>query len=98
MGIDITKKEYDKLKKLGYKINLNKKSEIFIKNNIEYKNKVDFLDKIYGDEYATITKDESGFCSFLKDNLCSIYNNKPKVCNDFKSNSKRCKSVRKCII
>ena len=44
----------------------------------------DKIDPAYIDEHGYLRHDSSGRCIFLDaQNLCSIYENRPKVCRDF---------------
>ena len=99
LEVDITKEEYETLVSLGHSKALLKRSETFIKENPLYKNKESFLDNMYGEDYATIKKEQDGFCSLLdKDTrLCSCYSDRPKVCRDFSNSSETCKKIKKCL-
>jgi len=99
LEIDLTKKEFLKLKSLGYEKEIIKRSELFINQYPNYLDKLSFLDNMYGDCFAILKKSKDGFCKLLdkKTRLCSIYEDRPKVCKDFSSKSQRCKNLKKCI-
>ena len=97
--VDVTRKEYDRLKAKGHKKEMITRTDIFLEDNPNYKNRRDYLDDMYKDVYATINKGKDGFCRLLdiSTRLCTIYDSRPKVCRDFEVNSNRCKSIKKCI-
>jgi len=95
----IDKEDYYSLKKIDHNNYLKKMSTMFIEENINYKDKEDFLDNLYEQEFAIINKKENGDCSFLdpETRLCTIYNDRPKVCKEFSNKSITCKNIKKCI-
>tara|TARA_R110002167_G_scaffold24774_6_gene86673 strand:- start:2100 stop:2435 length:336 start_codon:yes stop_codon:yes gene_type:complete len=93
LKITIDKIEYDclipKIKK-----EFVKHSEIYIKKNPKYKSKQKNLDSMYKDNYAEMKKDNNGYCNLLnqKTMLCSVYEDRPKICKDYTNN--KCKKIR----
>lgn len=99
LEVDITKTEFNTLEKLGHIDSIITRSEIFIKEFPQYKNRRDFLDEMNGDTFAVIKQRPDGFCQLLdvESRLCSVYDNRPNVCRDFEANGPMCKSIKKCI-
>ena len=51
---------------------------------------------MYKDNFAILKKKEDGYCVLLDEDMkCTIYENRPKVCRDYKQN--RCTTIRKLI-
>jgi len=68
---------------------------MFIEKSPKYESKREQLDEMYTDNFAEMKKADSGLCVLLDENmLCSIYDDRPKVCKDYKT--KRCEAIR-CI-
>lgn len=99
LEINLTKKEFFNLSKLGLGENLKKRSIIFIDEYPDYHNRVDFLDKMYKENFAIILKNEQGFCQLLNmdSKFCSIYDNRPEVCKVYEVDGVRCKKIKTCI-
>lgn len=91
--IEVNKTEYNNLKGV-VKNEFVKRSDVFIKLNPKYKSKQDYLDKMYVDNFATMNKNKDGLCTLLDTNtmLCTEYENRPKVCQDYNTN--RCEKIR----
>jgi len=98
--VEVSKREYEK-----YDIILQskflKKSEQVLKNSkyhclsAERRERfVAFIDNEAGESFAKLKKGQSGNCVLLdeKTMLCSIYEKRPKVCEQFTEN--RCVKIR----
>jgi len=93
--VEISKEEYEKYKKLGLHKNFETRTDIFLKKNSKYKTKRKELDEMHTQYFAEAKKRKDGYCTFLdKAMRCSIYENRPKVCAEYKHN--RCENIR-CI-
>jgi len=92
--VEVTADEYKKLVSLGYKNNMITYKDKFIDQNPKYKNKGPIFEQIYKDKYAILKKENSGYCVLMdpKTMLCTIYQDRPKVCAEFKVN--RCAGIR----
>jgi Fe-S-cluster containining protein len=99
LEIDLTKKEFFNLNKLGLGRNLKKRSIIFTDRYPNYANRISFLDKMYEENHAIILKNPDGFCQLLdmETRLCSIYDNRPEVCKVYEVDGVRCKKIKTCI-
>jgi len=84
LKITIDKKEYESLKP-KIKNEFVKHSEIYLSKNPKYKSKAEILDSMYEDNYAEMKKGVDGYCNLLdkKTMLCSVYENRPKICKDY---------------
>ncbi len=98
LEVEIDKYDYQILKKIGKEDNVNKLSSLFIDKNPTYKDKEKFLDEMYQDRFAILKKNNSGFCNMLdlESRLCTIYENRPKVCRDFSNKSIACQKIKEC--
>ena len=93
LKIEVDIKEYNKLIEVGIKDKMITYTDIFLKQNAKYKNRRKELDKMHKDIFAKVRKDDNGNCILLDSKMeCSIYNNRPKVCKDYKHS--RCKNIR----
>lgn len=94
LEVELDRKEYEHLKKLGYEEKLETRTNQFINNYPKYKGKEIFFDNVYKDNFAIIKKDFDGQCIFLNriSMKCTIYKNRPKVCQDYKNTS--CEKIR----
>ena len=99
LEIDVTRAEYKELVGKGYESAMITRANIFISENKEYENRRDFLDEMYDELFAIIKKGEDGFCTLLNksNKLCSIYEDRPRVCRDYSNQSQRCKIIRQTI-
>jgi len=93
MLIEVSRSEYESFSE-DVKSTFKKKSDILIDRFPNLVSKKEFFDEMYSEFYAEMKKDESGYCVNLdqKTMLCSIYENRPSVCGDFKKT--RCKDIR----
>lgn len=98
LEVDLTKSDYDKLKLLGKSFHATKRSDLFIRENPQYTDKIGYLDEMYGHTFAVINQGEDGYCNFLdrRTRLCTIYNNRPSICRDFQFNNSLCKQIKSC--
>lgn len=99
LTVDLTRKEYNKLKELGHENAMETKTDVFIQEYPQYEKRRDYLDDIHKDVFAVLKKEKGGFCVLLNQNtrLCTIYENRPSPCVDYEMNSLRCNSIKKCI-
>jgi len=94
LKVEVDRNEYNRLVNIGLKNKLETYTDIFLKQNTKYKNHRNELDKLHNSLFAKIKKNDKGYCVLLdKDMNCSIYNDRPQVCKDYKHN--RCKNIRK---
>ncbi len=93
LKITINKKEYDSLIP-KIKKQFVKHLDVFLEKNPKYKRKEKILDLMYDDNYAEMKKDDDGYCNFLdkKTMLCSVYENRPKICKDYTND--KCVKIR----
>lgn len=98
LEVDVTRAEHKELVDKGHESAMVTNTDIFVKNNPAYESKKTFLDDMYSELFATILKDSQGFCVMLNrdTSLCSIYEDRPRVCRDYEINGKRCKALKKC--
>ena len=95
LDVEITRGEYDQFVVDGLQKDLIKKSEIAMIENgqpIEMAHKIDWM---YNRKwYAEIKKGIDGLCVLLDRStmLCSIYENRPKVCREYSNHL--CKNIR----
>lgn len=93
--IEVSKNEY-------YSIDESVRNEMitytdeFIQNFPEFIDKRKEIDSNYDKLYAYLPKGNDGLCRLLdrKTMLCSVYDNRPKVCADYELN--RCEKIRLC--
>jgi Fe-S-cluster containining protein len=95
LTIDVSKEEYNLLSN-DMKQNFTKYSDDFISNSPKYESKRSEIDGMYNELYAYIPKSQDRLCKLLnrKTMLCSVYNDRPKVCRDYEL--KRCEKIRLC--
>ena len=96
LDVELTKKEHDNFVAMGLNEFLIKKSEIAMLENgqpIEMAQKIDWM--FERKWYSEIKKGLDGLCVLLNREtmLCSIYENRPKVCQDYENHL--CKNIRK---
>jgi len=94
--VEVNRTEYLEFKNKGLEGNFIKHSSKFIESNPKYKGKEAHLDLMYEDNFAELKKSSDGYCIMLdkETRLCTMYENRPSVCKDFKIHSKNC---IKCI-
>ena len=93
MVVEVDRNEYSRLLILGLRDKMTTYTDIFLKQNAKYKSKRKELDKMHSSLFAKIDKDDKGYCVLLDEDMkCSIYEDRPKVCKDYKHN--RCKNIR----
>jgi Fe-S-cluster containining protein len=93
LKITINKKEYDSLIP-KIKKQFVKHLDVFLEKNPRYKIKKKFLESMYNNNYAEMKKGIDGYCNFLdkKTMLCSVYENRPKICKDYTND--KCVKIR----
>lgn len=93
--IEVDKKEYDSLCDKGIKDSFVTHVDKFIEQHPKFESKRKFLAQNYTGNFAEMKKDSNGLCVNLdkKTMLCYIYENRPKVCRDYKT--ERCSKIRK---
>jgi len=92
--VEVSEKEYNKLKALGYGSDFETYTDRFIKKHPGHENKRPIIDDLHREKYAVLKKGKDGLCVKLdrQTMLCTIYNNRPKVCRAYKPT--RCKKIR----
>jgi len=98
--VEVDKEDYSRLVSLGYKEYLLTETEKFINKYPEHKGKEKQLDEMHQDLYettgiyATLIKRKDGYCELIDKEtmLCSIHEDRPKVCRDYTTN--RCAKIR----
>ncbi len=91
--VEVDRKEFDGMVSLGHRKHLTTNTEKFINRFPKYKGKEAEFNEMHKDSFAELNKDKNGMCVLLdKDMLCSIYNDRPKVCRDYTTN--RCENIR----
>lgn len=95
LDVEVNRNEYNKFTSLNLNKFFNTRVELFLKQNPKYKEQKEVFDKMYFDNYAILKKNNDGFCVLLNREtmLCSIYNDRPKVCKDY--TIKRCANIKK---
>tara|TARA_R110000772_G_scaffold113500_1_gene217806 strand:+ start:269 stop:613 length:345 start_codon:yes stop_codon:yes gene_type:complete len=93
--IEVDKLEFELLKEKGLNDCFIKHVDVFVGKFPKFKDKKEQLDENYFDNYAEMKKSKDGLCVNLdrKTMLCSIYEDRPKVCKDYENN--RCSKIRK---
>jgi len=68
----------------------------FIHRFPKLKDKRKEIDSNYDKLYAYLPKEKDGYCIMLNREtmLCSVYDNRPKMCMDYELN--RCEKIRLC--
>ena len=99
LEVDITKDEHTAMLSNGLGYGLTARADTFIDQYPQYEDKREHVVNMFGDNYATIDKADSGFCVFLdpQTRLCTVYDHRPSVCVDYQNNTAECKKIRKCI-
>ena len=93
LTVELDLKEYKRLVNLGLKDKMITYTDLFLKQNPKYKKHKIELDKMHYSNFAKINKNKNGYFVFLdKDMKCTIYENRPIVCKNYKTNS--CKNIR----
>jgi len=71
-----------------------KYSDEFILKSPRYESKRQQIDDMYNETYAYLPKNDDGLCELLdrETMLCSIYDDRPNVCKEYKLN--RCEKIR----
>ena len=94
--IEIDREEYESLKpEIQNEFEL--KRDIFLNENPRFRNVIpdNELDNMFRDLYAVMKKESDGYCKFLNREtmLCSVYEDRPKVCREYKNT--KCEKIRK---
>ncbi len=95
LDVEVDRNEYDNFVALNLGNHFNTRTKIFLEQNPKYKRQRIIFDKMYFDNYAILKKNNDGLCVLLNREtmLCSIYNDRPKVCKDY--TIKRCENIKK---
>ena len=96
--IEIDREEYESLKpEIQNEFEL--KRDIFLNENPRFRNVIpdNELDNMFRDLYAVMKKESDGYCKFLNREtmLCSVYEDRPKVCREYKNT--KCEKIRQLI-
>lgn len=93
LNVEVDKEEYNRFVKLNLDEHFETRAEIFVKENPKYLKQTKVFDTMYKDNFAILKKKEDGNCVLLDENMkCTIYENRPQVCKDYKQN--RCAAIR----
>ncbi len=91
--VELNKNEFDRMVGLGHRKHLTTNTEKFINRFPKHKEREAEFNEMYKENFAELNKDENGMCVLLdKDMLCSIYDDRPKVCKDYTTD--RCSKIR----
>ena len=94
LAISISKKEYEDLNK-EVKKEFVKEIDEFFKESPEFIGILEErLEEQFKDNYAYMKRSEDGYCTLLdrETMLCSVYEDRPKTCKEYKSN--KCSKIR----
>lgn len=93
LSIQIDKKEYDSLQPI-VKEQFIKRIDLFLKKSPHLKGLENELEEMYKNNYAEMKKTADDYCPLLNKEtmLCTVYENRPKTCRDYKSN--KCSKIR----
>ena len=93
LDVEINRDEYNRFWRLDLDKYFETRTDIFLKDNPKYIKQMKYFDEMYKDNFAILKKKKDGNCILLdKDMKCSIYKDRPKVCEDYKHN--RCLNIR----
>jgi len=92
--ISVDKADYDRLVGLGLKDHIISNTEKFLKKWPQYDYKEKEIGKLFGDDFASLKKGKDGYCELLdrKTMLCSIHQDRPRVCAEYTTD--RCVKIR----
>ena len=94
LKIEISKQEYESLSDVVKK-EFTKHIDSFLEKNPHLKGLVENdLEILFNDNYAIMNKGIDGYCNLLnkKSMLCSVYEERPQTCKDYKNN--KCQNFR----
>ena len=94
LSIQISKFEYESLKP-NVKKEFVKNIDLFLEKSPSFNGVLnDELEEVFKDKYAEMKKTDDGYCNLLdrKTMLCSVYEDRPQTCKDYKNN--RCDKIR----
>jgi len=96
--VEVSHDEYKELKKKGLHVHFTKHIDTFLNKFPKLESKRNFLEANYSKNYAELKKNEDEYCILLdkKTKLCSIYEDRPKVCRSYQTN--RCEKIRELCI
>ena len=93
LDVEVNRDEYNVFWNLGLDEYFETRTDKFLNDNPKYLKQMKSFDEMYKDNFAILKKRKDGYCVLLNDNMeCSIYENRPKVCRDYKVN--RCTNIR----
>jgi len=93
LSVEVDRDEYNTFWQLGLEEHFDTRTDIFLMNNSKYLKYIKQLDEMHKDNFAILKKRKDGNCILLDENLeCSIYENRPKVCREYKQSS--CINIR----
>ena len=93
LSIQVSKKEYDSLN-LTIQKHFTIRIDEFFKKSPELKAIRQEIEPIFYGNYAEMHKNNDGYCPLLdrKSMLCSVYEDRPKTCQDYTND--RCDKIR----
>lgn len=96
--VEVSYNEYKEFERKGLQDHFTTHIDTFLKKFPKLEDKREFLKDNYLENYAELNKNDNQYCVLLdeKTKLCSIYEDRPKVCRDYKTN--RCDKIRKLCI
>jgi Fe-S-cluster containining protein len=94
LDVEVDVDEYEKFKELGLKDYFETRTDIFLKKEPKYKEQEKVFNEMYKDNFAILKKGKDGQCLLLDRTtmMCTIYEDRPKVCKEYTSN--RCEKIR----
>ena len=94
LKIEVSKQEYESLSDVVKK-EFTKHIDSFLEKSPHLKGLIeDDLEILYENNYAKMNKSKDGYCPFLNRDsmLCSVYEERPKVCQNYTND--RCQNIR----
>ncbi|MEE9337995.1 MAG: YkgJ family cysteine cluster protein [Methylococcaceae bacterium] len=93
LTVEVDRNEYNKFWKLDLDEYFETRTDVFLKENPKYLKRIKELDEMHKDNFAILKKRNDGNCILLNENMeCSIYENRPKACREYKQSS--CVNIR----
>jgi Fe-S-cluster containining protein len=94
LKIEVSKQEYNSLSS-KVKKEFTKHIDSFLEKSPHLKGFIEKdLEVLYEGNYARMNKDKDGYCPLLdrETMLCSVYEERPKICKDYSND--RCSAIR----
>jgi len=97
LAIILDRNDFNRLSDAGHRDLMVTRTDKLIAKSPRYEPMRDDLDDMHSQNFAEMKQGDDGLCVALdrKTRLCTIYEDRPKVCADYTTN--KCSGIRECI-